>query len=39
MNYVSTRKAINRNWSNQNQHIVLKTKMIMIKKYKYTKIQ
>ena len=29
--YVGTRKAINRNWSNQKQHIALKTKMILIK--------
>ena len=28
MYYVSTRKAINRNWSNQKQHLALKTKMI-----------
>ena len=28
MDYVSTRKAINRNWSNQKPHLTLKTKMI-----------
>ena len=32
MDYVSTRKAINRNWSNQKSHLALKTKMIIIKK-------
>ena len=28
MDYVSTRKAINRNWSNQKPHLTLKTKKI-----------
>ena len=32
MNYVSTRKAINRDWSNHKPHLALKTKMIIIKK-------
>ena len=32
MNYVSTRKAKNRNWSNQKPHLALKTKIIIIKK-------
>ena len=32
MDYVSTRKAINRNWSNLKSHLALKTKMIIIKK-------
>ena len=32
MNYISTRKAINRNWSNQKSHLALKSKMIIIKK-------
>ena len=37
MDYVSTRKAINRNWSNQKPHLTLKTKMINnLKKYKST---
>ena len=40
MNYVSTRKAINWNWSNQKPHLALKTKIIIIKKKnKETKIQ
>ena len=30
MHYVSTRKAINGNWSNQKPHLALKTKMIQI---------
>ena len=32
MNYVSTIKAINGNWSNQKPYLALKTKMIIIKK-------
>ena len=32
MNYESTRKVINRNWSNQKPQLALKTKMIIIKK-------